>query len=174
MNEAVNFIWVTKLQVSLFKNILHRFMCWDIDSEGSSSDWRLPLICLKGPLFLKFQRVVDVGIICPDFLVGSCYFVTVYMDTSVHKSVPCERHFNKVKYENCALDQSIQHWNVPQLFQRLKLLKCIFYIYLSPKVEFCWWIQKWLSEKYVSFCGSILDFWQHRKLQEQYYSGSLK
>lgn len=74
MNEAVSFTWVSKLQVSLFKNILHRLMCWDIDSEGSSSDWRLTFLCLKAPLFLKFQGAVDVGIIGPDFLVGSCYF----------------------------------------------------------------------------------------------------
>lgn len=74
MNEAVNFIWVTKLPVSLFKNIIHRFMSWNIDSEGSSPDWRLTLICFKRPLFLKFQRAVDVGIICPKVLVGSCYF----------------------------------------------------------------------------------------------------
>lgn len=72
MNEAV--IWVTKLQVSVFKNILHRFMCRGIDLEGSSSVWRLTFICLKRPLFLKFQRAVDVGIIGPDFLAGSCYF----------------------------------------------------------------------------------------------------
>lgn len=82
MNEAENFIWVTKLQASLFTNILHRFMCWDIDSEGSSSDWRLTFICLKGPLFLKLQRAVDVGIIGPDFLVGSCFF-----SDSLHKYI---------------------------------------------------------------------------------------